>query len=78
MYGPQDRYMVIALSTMASSVGAELLQVGGGFIELAVLFLVLAVVAGIAGANGVAGLSISIAKWLVIIFVVLAVVSLVL
>ncbi|PSQ56384.1 DUF1328 domain-containing protein [Halobacteriales archaeon SW_7_71_33] len=70
--------MVIALSTMASSVGAELLQVGGGFIELAVLFLVLAVVAGIAGANGVAGLSISIAKWLVIIFVVLAVVSLVL
>ncbi|PSQ39875.1 DUF1328 domain-containing protein [Halobacteriales archaeon SW_12_71_31] len=70
--------MVTALSAVASSVGAELLQAGGGFIELAVLFLILAAVAGIAGANGVAGLSMSIAKWFVIVFVVLAVVSLVL
>jgi uncharacterized membrane protein YtjA (UPF0391 family) len=54
------------------------LQFGGGFVELAVLFLILAVVAGLLGAKGVAGLSIGIAKWLVIVFVVLAVVTFVL
>jgi uncharacterized membrane protein YtjA (UPF0391 family) len=51
------------------------LQFGGGFIELAVLFLILAVVAAVLGARGVAGLSMEIAKWLIIIFVVLAIVS---
>lgn len=54
------------------------LQFGGGLIELALLFLILAVVAGFLGARGVAGLSWDIAKWLVIIFVVLAIVSFVL
>ena len=51
------------------------LQFGGGFLELAVLFLILAVVAGVLGARGVAGLSMEIAKWLVIIFVVLAIIT---
>ena len=51
------------------------LQLGGGFLELAVLFLILAVVAGVLGARGVAGLSMEIAKWLVIIFVVLAIIT---
>jgi uncharacterized membrane protein YtjA (UPF0391 family) len=51
------------------------LQFSGDLIGLAVLFLVLALVAGVLGASGVAGLSMDIAKWLVIIFVVLAVVS---
>ena len=54
------------------------LQLGGGFIELAILFLILAVVAGVFGARGVAGLSMEIAKWLVIIFIVLAIVSFIL
>lgn len=54
------------------------LQFGGGFIELAVLFLILAVIAAVLGARGVAGISMSIAKWLVIIFVVLAIISFVL
>lgn len=54
------------------------LQFGGGFIELAILFLILAVVAGILGASGVAGLSMQIAKWFVIIFVVLAIISFIL
>jgi len=54
------------------------LQLGGGFIELAILFLILAVVAGVLGARGVAGLSMEIAKWLVIIFIVLAIISFVL
>ncbi|WP_049913633.1 DUF1328 domain-containing protein [Haloferax prahovense] len=59
----------------ALSVQAVPLQFGGGFIELAVLFLILAIVAAVLGARGVAGLSMDIAKWLVIIFVVLAIVT---
>ena len=51
------------------------LQLGSGFIELAILFLILAVVAGVLGARGVAGISMQIAKWFVIIFIVLAIVS---
>ena len=62
----------------AVSVQAVPLQFGGGFIELAVLFLILAVVAAVLGARGIAGLSMNIAKWLVIIFVVLAIVTFVL
>ena len=51
------------------------LQFGGGLIGLAIFFLVLALVAAVLGARGVAGLSMDIAKWLVVIFVVLAVVT---
>ena len=51
------------------------LQFGGNLIWLAIVFLVLALVAGVVGASGVAGLSMDIAKWLVIIFIVLAVVT---
>jgi uncharacterized membrane protein YtjA (UPF0391 family) len=54
------------------------LQFGGDLVGLAILFLVLAIIAGIAGANGIAGLSMDIAKWLVIIFIVLAVVTFIL
>lgn len=46
-------------------------------LELAIAFFVLAIIAGVLGAGGVAGLSMDIAKWLVIAFVVLAVLSLV-
>jgi len=42
-------------------------------IELAVLFLVLALVAYILGARGIAGFSMKIAKWLIIIFVIVAI-----
>ncbi|AKH97017.1 DUF1328 domain-containing protein [Halanaeroarchaeum sulfurireducens] len=51
---------------------------GGDLIGLAILFLILAVVAVIFGAKGIAGLSMDIAKWLVIIFIVLAIISFVL
>jgi len=54
------------------------LQLGGDLIGLAILFLVLAVVAAVVGASGVAGISMDIAKWLVIIFVALAVITFVL
>lgn len=46
-------------------------------LEFAVAFFVLALVAGILGAGEVAGLSMDIAKWLVIAFIVLAILSLV-
>ncbi len=44
-------------------------------IYLAVVFLILALVAFILGAKGIAGFSMEIAKWLVIIFVVVAIVT---
>ena len=47
-------------------------------LELAILFFVIALIAGALGAGGVAGLSMSIAKWLVLIFLALAVISLLL
>jgi uncharacterized membrane protein YtjA (UPF0391 family) len=49
-----------------------------GLLILAIGFFVLAIIAGIMGARGVAGMSMDIAKWLVIIFIILAVVSLIL
>jgi uncharacterized membrane protein YtjA (UPF0391 family) len=45
-------------------------------IGLAVLFLILALIAYVLGARGIAGFSMNIAKWLVIIFVILAILSL--
>lgn len=51
------------------------LQAGGNLIELAILFLILAIIATVAGARGIAGLSMDIAKWLVVIFVVLAILT---
>lgn len=54
------------------------MQFGGDLIGLAILFLVLALVAGVLGSRGIAGLSMDIAKWLVIIFVVLAIITFIL
>ncbi|HII05912.1 MAG TPA: DUF1328 domain-containing protein [Methanotrichaceae archaeon] len=47
-------------------------------IGLAIVFFILALIATVLGARGVAGLSMDIAKWLVIIFIVLAIISLIL
>lgn len=47
-------------------------------LELAIAFFVLAIIAGALGAGGIAGMSMTIAKWLVIVFLVLAVISLLL
>jgi uncharacterized membrane protein YtjA (UPF0391 family) len=49
-----------------------------GLVGLAILFFVLALIFAILGARGIAGMSMSIAKWLVIIFIVLAIISLLL
>ncbi len=47
-------------------------------IELAVLFLILALVAYILGARGIAGFSMNVAKWLIIIFIIIAIVAFIL
>ena len=49
----------------------------GNFLELAILFFVLAIIAGVLGAGGIAGMSMQVAKILVVVFLVLAVVSLI-
>jgi uncharacterized membrane protein YtjA (UPF0391 family) len=46
-----------------------------GLIGLAVFFLILALITYILGAQGIAGFSMEIAKWLIIIFVILAIIS---
>lgn len=64
--------------TLANGAAVVPMQFGGDLIGLAILFLILAVIAAVVGASGVAGLSMNIAKWLVIIFIVLAIVSFIL
>lgn len=51
---------------------------GGGFLWWAVVFFVLAIVAAALGATGVAGVTMTVAKWFVIIFLILALISLLL
>jgi len=64
---------------MFANASLQVLQLfSGDFIALAVVFFVLALVAAVLGAQNVAGVSMAIAKWFIIIFVVLAIVSLIL
>jgi len=64
---------------MFANASLQVLQLfSGDFIALAVVFIVLALVAAVLGAQNVAGVSMAIAKWFIIIFVVLAIVSLIL
>jgi uncharacterized membrane protein YtjA (UPF0391 family) len=44
-------------------------------IGLAVVFLILALIAYIIGERGIAGFSMEVAKWLVIIFIILAIIT---
>ncbi|NHN42693.1 DUF1328 domain-containing protein [Halorubellus sp. JP-L1] len=54
------------------------LQFTGDFLYLAVAFFVLALVAGLLGARGVAGISMEIARIFIILFIILAVIALLL
>lgn len=47
----------------------------GDFLELAIIFFVLALVAALLGAREVAGITMEIARWFVVIFLVLAVLT---
>lgn len=75
----RDNCMTLGQTIMDASAPAQLmpLQFGGGFLEFAILFAILAIVAAVLGASGIAGVSMTIAKWFVIVFVALAVLSLV-
>jgi len=44
----------------------------------AVFFFVLAIIAWVLGARGVAGLSMTVSRWLIILFIVLAIIALIL
>jgi uncharacterized membrane protein YtjA (UPF0391 family) len=50
----------------------------GDFLYLAVVFFILAILAALVGSRGVAGISMEIARIFILIFIVLAIVSLVL
>lgn len=69
---------MVSAQVVLNNVAFSLLQFGGDLIGLAIVFLVLAVIAAVVGASGVAGVSMDIAKWLVIIFIVLAIVTFIL
>lgn len=68
---------MLPVNPEVAAVGLRLtpLQSGGDLLELAVVFVVLAIVAAIFGARGIAGMTMAIAKWLVIIFLVLAILT---
>lgn len=47
----------------------------GGWLFLAVIFLLIAIVAGIFGFGFISGVSYTIAKWLAIVFIILFIIS---
>lgn len=57
---------------------AEPLQLTGDFLYWAVVFVILAIIAAALGAGEIAGITMTIAKWFVILFLVLALVSILL
>lgn len=76
----------MTVPTVAADVGvtdllgflATPMQLSGDFLELAILFFVLALIAAVVGARDIAGVSMQIAKILVAVFLILAIVSLLL
>lgn len=72
--------MASTLTTAATTVpGLVPLQFGGGgILYWALIFFILAIVAAIVGSRGIAGISMEIARILILVFLVLAVISLVL
>lgn len=70
------------MSALATAIGLQAaygsvapLQLTGEFLQWAVVFFVIAIIAAVVGARGVAGVSMAVAKWFVIIFLVLAIIS---
>ena len=54
------------------------MQLTGDFLHWAVVFFIIAIIAAALGARGVAGVTMTVAKWFVLIFLILAVISLLL
>lgn len=68
----------VGVATLANLLNAPVMQFTGDFLELAIVFFVLALIAAVVGARGVAGISMQIAKILVAVFLILAIISLLL
>lgn len=73
MYAVDTMFETTELLTQTAVVPLQ----GTGLLQYAIVFFVLAILAAAVGARGVAGVTMAIAKWFVIIFLVLAVVSIV-
>lgn len=65
----------VTTQTTISVASLPLQLFSGEFLEFAIVFFVLALVAAAVGARGIAGISMTIAKWLILIFLALAVIS---
>ncbi|WP_439025690.1 DUF1328 domain-containing protein [Haloarchaeobius sp. DT45] len=70
--------MTAPMTTLASLGDLLPLLLSGDFLYYGLVFFVVALVAGVAGMRGVAGISMEIAKILVGIFLILAIISLLL
>ncbi|CQR50969.1 MULTISPECIES: DUF1328 domain-containing protein [Haloferax] len=64
-----------SLAALGMPASAPLQAGGGGLLYYGIVFFVLAIVAGLAGFRGVAGLSMKVARILVVVFLVLAIVT---
>ena len=62
------------LTTLAASSLPVLAQLPGGLIGIAIIFFIIAIVAYVLGAQGVAGMSAGIGRTLLFVFLVLAVI----
>lgn len=54
------------------------LQFTGEFLQWAIVFFVLAIIAAVVGARGIAGVSMEVARIFIVIFIILAIVTLLL
>ncbi|WP_135535852.1 MULTISPECIES: DUF1328 domain-containing protein [Halostella] len=54
------------------------LQFSGQFLQWAIVFFVLAIIAAVVGSRGVAGISMEIARIFIVVFIILAIVTLLL
>lgn len=68
--------IVTALAELLFTLPLQLFT--GDFLQYAIVFFVLALLAALLGSRDVAGVSMEIAKWFVIIFIVLAIITLIL
>ncbi len=64
----------LALASSAVASSAILAQMPGGLLGIAIIFFIIAIVAYVLGAQGVAGMSAGIGRTLLFVFLVLAVI----
>lgn len=70
--------LAVVTSVLQSISQLPILQISGDFLWLGIVFFVLAIIAAALGAQGVAGVTMTVAKWFVLIFLVLAILSILL